>query len=80
MNEYSSLCLAVIIQAVQDVGAGNGERGRAEMFLRDDEELFFYIDAGQLELSTHELRREMNTPKLNKQWINKLRHMRQAAL
>ena len=41
MNEYSSLCIAIIIQAVEDIGKSNGVRRDAEQFLMDEEELFF---------------------------------------
>jgi len=80
MNEYSSLAIAVIIQALQDLWSGNGEMEKAKSFLEDDEELFFYIDVGQLEIRTERLRREMHDSKLNKKWVSKLRCMRQAAL
>lgn len=80
MNEFSPLCLAVIAQAVEDLGAGNGFKNDAKRFLMDEDDLFFFIDAGQLEIKTGQLRREMTDKRLNRKWVRHLKRMRQAAL
>lgn len=80
MNEFSPLALAVIAQAVEDVQAGNGKRRDAIRFLMNEDDLFFFIDAGQLEIKTGQLRREMTDKRLNRKWVRHLKRMKQAAL
>lgn len=80
MNEYSSLCLAVIAQAVEDVQSKNGIRRDALRFLMDEDRLFFFIDAGELDIKIGKLQREMHDKQTNKQHVKKLKQMMRAAL
>jgi len=79
MNEWSALSLAVIAQAVEDLH-DRREKHSALSFLMDEDELFFFIDLGEISLKTGEMRREMHDPRKARKWVRDLKRMRQAAL
>lgn len=80
MNEFSPLALAVIAQAVEDLQGSNGKRRDALKFLMDEDEMFFFIETGQLEIRLSKMRREMTDKRMNRKWVTQLKRMRQAAL
>lgn len=80
MNEFSPLALAVIAQAVEDLQSSNGRRRDAMRFLMNEDDLFFFIECGELEIMTGKMRREMTNRRLNRKWVRDLKRMRQAAL